>query len=210
MDFKGPNGRGENIRWGEGLFQKCLVTDFQTHSRVKRSVCQCEQQVLWLVCVFVYRSVSRRRMPVVYQSPLTQSPSHVLWQIGRQSRGLKLGREKRRQMDKTESWHEPWPALCRLHLTYFTFLPFSPRLVPALCPPASVIPFHVAQGTNKSKEGLPPDTSADSYLSISRCPSELDESPPFSPNLDRQPWLTNHEDCLSSPLQQSNNQLFFF
>ncbi|KAK5870287.1 hypothetical protein PBY51_024939 [Eleginops maclovinus] len=52
------------------------------------------------------------------------------------------------------------------------------------------IPFHVAQGTNKSEEGLPADT--DSYLFPSPfCPS----GPSISLS---QPWLADRALCLSS------------
>lgn len=55
------------------------------------------------------------------------------WEIGSWCLVPKLGKEKWRQMDQTEHWREPWPALCRLRVTYF-ILSLLSLLVPALCP----------------------------------------------------------------------------
>lgn len=114
-------------------------------------------------------------------------------QTGRTSSG-------QREM-KTDGWEGElaWAPICTLH-AQFDLLYFPPSLSHfsfflrlLLFAPFSVIPFHVTQGTNKSEEGLPPDTSADSYLSISFCPSACRSL--FLHISLSQPWLANHEVC---------------
>lgn len=125
------------------------------------------------VCICVQMCIQNIRVNacgVSVATPLCQP------HIGRQE-DLKWVKEKM----KTDGWEGElaWALTCTLHAqfwpTLFSSL-FSFLLCLLLFAPFSVIPFHVAQGTNKSKEGLPPDSTTDSYLSVSYCPSELSRS----------------------------------
>lgn len=101
-----------------------------------------------------------------------------------------------------------WPTLLS-SLSGFLFL----FLLLQLFAPFSTILFHVAQGTNKgnkSREGLPPDTTTDSYLSISSCPSELSRPARLLHISLSMPWLANHVFCLSSSWDNLTIYFFFF
>lgn len=95
---------------------------------------------VWAVSAMAWMFLCRQKIKKRNESPWRITH---LWlrlpatycEIGRRRSVPKLGKEKWRQMDKTERWQEPWPALCRLRVTYFILLSIFPSLlVPALCP----------------------------------------------------------------------------
>lgn len=155
--------------------------------------------------VFVHPT-NKKGKPMAYQPPVAHFSSHILWDW-QTVFSPKIGQRKM----KTDG---PDGALagaltCSLQAPrdlLYSFPPSSSLLFALF----SVILFHVAHGTNKYR-GTPSTTytNADSDLSISPCPS-AGQVTSFFPELDPQPWLTNHEDRLSCPLLRSKNQKFFF
>lgn len=98
-----------------------------------------------------------------------------------------------------------------LHSGYSTWPTLFPSLFLFHCISCSLShslwsPFYVAQGTNKSSEGLPPDTVPPLIpIFPAHCALRAEQHILLVHISLSQPWLANHALCLSSPLQQSYN-----
>lgn len=146
---------------------------------------------------------------MAYHSPLAPSSSHILWDWQ-----TVLSPKIRQRKMKTDGQDGALAGALTCSLRAPRDLLYSPQYFPLPpCPcslPCSLWSlFHVAHGTNKYRGTPSTYTNADSDLSISPRPS-AGQVASFFPKLDRQPWLTNHEDRLSCPLLRSKNQLSFF
>lgn len=183
--------------------------DFAVHFQrldFEKAASLSEPSVPWLRCFCApQKFLLKNGKPMAYQPPLAPFSSHILrnWQL---VFSPKIGQRKM----KTDG---PDGALagaltCSLQAPRDLLYSFPPSLS-LLFALFSVILFHVAHGTNKYRGTPSTYTNADCDLSISPCPS-AGQVTSFFPELDRQPWLTNHEDRLSCPLLRSKNQLFFF
>lgn len=142
---------------------------------------------------------------MAYQPPLAPFSSHILWD-GQTVFSPKIGQRKMK-IDGPDG-ALAGALTCSLQAPRDLLYSFPPSLS-LLFALFSVILFHVAHGTNKYRGTPSTYTNADSDLSISPCPS-AGQVTSFFPELDRQPWLTNHEDRLSCPLLRSKKHFFFF
>lgn len=170
---------------------------------------------VWAVSAMAWMFLCRQKIkkkewkPMAYQSPLAPSSSHILWDWQ-----TVLSPKIRQRKIKTDGQDGALAGALTCSLQAPRDLLYSPQYFPLPpCPcslPCSLWSlFHVAHGTNKYRGTPSTYTNADSDLSISPRPS-AGQVASFFPKLDRQPWLTNHEDRLSCPLRRSKNQLSFF
>lgn len=210
MDFKGPNGCQENIRWGEGLFQKCdgLSNSFQSEANC---VSVWAASVMTCVRVCVPKCIQKTDACGVSVTSRSAFQPRIVtdWQTEPRP---KIGQRKTKTDGQDGELARALTCSLQAPFDLLYFPPFSPLLVPALCPPASVIPFHVAQGTNKSKEGLPPDTTLIPifYITLSFRAGRVTPvfSKPRPTALANQPWRLSF--ISAATIQQPTFFFFFF